>query len=147
MHGNIKILLLSFIMFVALPVNGVSINCNDQTNKIPNNVFKLKMANNLSPESIMYFLQEAPVVIDLIEKIDPEVQKKIGVRCEGCKTKILSCAELTGHLCSAVDQQNLDELKKLLQKKNAQEINVFMLVIANKKQVACVMCEKFIRWI
>jgi hypothetical protein len=134
-------------MFIALPASGVSNSCNDEINKISNNVSELKTANNPSPELARYLLQEALAVIDLIEKIDPEVRKEIGVRCKGCGTNILSCAELTGHLWSAADQKNLDELKKLLQKKNAQEIKDFMLTIANKKQVACVRCEKFIRWI
>ena len=133
-----QIILLMCISFFSLSAN--------QNNKEIVDA-QLKKANNLSPELIMYFLKEGSEVIDLIEKIDPAVQRKIGVLCKGCQKHVLLCVDLAGRLCAQGDQKNLDELKRLLAKKNVQEINNFVLTVVTKKMIECVFCEKFVQWI
>ena len=149
MQHRLKIVLLIFMALTFLHARGTIKcavdNCKDQTSTLFCGV-PLKAASNLSPELIVYFLKEGSEIIELIEKIDQAIQGKIGIRCGGCKTNILSCAELAGHLCASGDQKNLDELKKLLLKQNVQEINNFMVTVAQEKQIACVLCEKFVQW-
>ena len=102
---------------------------------------------NLSLESITCFLSQGLVILELIEKMDEEIQKNLGVLCGGCQKKILSPAELAGCLCGAGDLSNVEKLKVSLANKNPQDINNFILSVAEEEKIACAFCEKYYGWL
>ena len=103
--------------------------------------------NAMSPELVSYVLTEAFEVIDFIEQLGEDAKNKVGVLCSGCQKMILVPAELAGHLCIRMDQENLDILKELLREKNVEKINAFILAVAQEKQFACSLCRAYAGWI
>lgn len=135
------IYIISFFFFAQ------DINTNTSTQKEGKDI-KRERTKNLSLESITCFFTESFVILELIENMDEETQKKLGVLCNGCKKKILSPAELAGWLCGGEqDQNNLEKLNIVLKQKNVQDINNFILSIAQEKKVECAFCEKYIEWV
>jgi hypothetical protein len=139
------ICLLVFIFFNLLAKNS-STPLKEFTNELKS-VFDT--TKTISLELALSVLQYGYEICTVIEKIKPEIASQLGIECQGCKNKILSCAEFSGCLLACGGNKNKDQLdhfKKLLFNPEVEAINLFMMSIANEKQIKCPMCEKFVYW-
>jgi hypothetical protein len=130
------------------------ISCFIATNCFPHHIndFNCALERNLnvSPtrsfDMVFYFITHAYEICSAIDHLKPEVVSKLGIRCDGCKTTVLSCAEFGGHLCAAMGVKQMDTLKDLIIKGDAVAINLFMQTVANEQQFKCSECNKFVQW-
>ncbi len=130
------------------------ITCFIATNCFSNHIddFNCALERNLvaSPtrsfDTVLYFIKHAYEVCSAIDRLTPDVVSKLGIRCDGCKATVLSCAEFGGHLCAAMDVKQMDMLKELITKGDSGAINSFMQMVANELQFKCSECNKFVHW-
>ena len=97
-------------------------------------------------DMVLYFIKHAYEICSAIDHLKPEIESKIAICCDGCKTKKISCAEFGGHLCAAMGIQQMDNLKELIIKGDPASINSFMQTVANEQKIVCIECKKFVHW-